>query len=76
MSAAPIRALLGFPRWLYGFIVGDDPLVAVAVIVALALTAVLAGVTGAAWVVLPAVVVAVLGDSLRRVGGRRASPPR
>lgn len=76
MRTTAARALVGFPRWLYGFIVGDDPLVAVAVVAALTLTAVLAGVTGAAWVVLPVVVVAVLGDSLRRAGGRRAAPPR
>jgi hypothetical protein len=58
-----LRALLMF---LYDFVVGDDPLIAVVVVLALAITAVLAGSGVAGWWVTPLAVVSVLAGSLLR----------
>jgi hypothetical protein len=52
------------------FIVGDDWRTAVGVVVALGLTALLAGLSVAAWWVMPAAVPAILGLSLRRASRR------
>ena len=59
--------VVNFARFWYDFIVGDDWSVAVGVVIALAITALLAhrGVT--AWWLMPAAVVVVLGMSLWRV---------
>jgi hypothetical protein len=48
------------------FIVGDDWRTAVGVVLALALTSLLAGLSVAAWWVMPAAVPTILGLSLRR----------
>ncbi|MGH2974025.1 MAG: hypothetical protein ACRDLL_04045 [Solirubrobacterales bacterium] len=56
-----VRAL---PLFLYNFVVGDDPLIAVVVVVMLGLTAAVAGAGVAAWWVAPVSVVAVLSLSL------------
>jgi hypothetical protein len=48
------------------FIVGDDPVTALGVVIALALTALIAGAGAAAWWVMPPAVVALLALSLRR----------
>lgn len=61
-----MRRLRAFLAFLYDFVVGDDPLIAVVVVLALAATAVVAGAGIAAWWLLPCVVVAALGVSLRR----------
>jgi len=61
MSAVRAAAL-----WLWDFVVGDDWLTALGVVVALALTALLAAAGAAAWWVTPAAVVALLALSLRR----------
>ena len=58
-----LRALTAF---LYDFVIGDDPLVAAVVAVALGLTAALAGAGVSAWWPLPLAVVAVLSLSLHR----------
>ena len=50
-----------FAAFLYDFVIGDDPAIAAAVVIALALTGLLA-----VWWVLPAVVVVVLSWSLVR----------
>ena len=55
------RAFLAF---LYDFVVGDDPVIAAAVIVALALTAALAAIGVSAWWVPPTAVVAILARSV------------
>jgi hypothetical protein len=47
-------------------VVGDDPLIAVAVVLALAATAVIAHAGMAAWWLLPCAIVAALGVSLLR----------
>jgi hypothetical protein len=54
----------------WGFIVGDDWRTAIGVVLALALTALLAGLSVAAWWVMPVAVPAILGLSLRRASGR------
>ena len=58
-----IRALGAF---LYDFIVGDDPAVAIAVVAALALTALVAAAGVSAWWVLPVAITSILALSLRR----------
>jgi hypothetical protein len=50
----------------WGFVVGDDWRVALGVSAAIALTALVATSTVVAWWVLPAAVIAMLADSLRR----------
>jgi hypothetical protein len=59
----PLRRLAVF---FYDFVVGDDPGIAVTVVVALGLTAVVAGGGLSAWWVLPVAVMAVLGFSIHR----------
>jgi hypothetical protein len=58
-----VRAFLAF---LYDFVVGDDPLIAIVVVLALAATAVIAHAGMAAWWLLPCAIVAALGVSLLR----------
>ena len=53
-------------RAVWDFIVGDDPLTAVGVVVALGATAVIAGAGAPAWWVMPVAVLALLALSLRR----------
>ena len=64
-----LRALAAF---LYDFVIGDDPQIAVVVAVALGTTAVLAGGDVPAWSILPIAVVAVLSFSLHRATRPRA----
>jgi hypothetical protein len=61
-----------FAAFLYDFVVGDDPWLAVLVVAALAVTGLLAGAGVAAWWVLPPVVVAGLAVSVHRA----ARPPQ
>lgn len=56
-----LRALAGF---IWDFVVGDDWRIAVVVVAALALTAVVAGTSIAAWWILPVAAAAVLGGSV------------
>jgi hypothetical protein len=58
-----IRALGAF---LYDFVIGDDPLIAAVVVVALGLTGALESADITAWWLLPIAVVGVLSLSLRR----------
>ena len=48
------------------FVVGDDPMIALGVVVALGATALIAAAGAAAWWVLPLAAVALLALSLRR----------
>lgn len=61
--------LVSFARFWYDFIVGDDWTIALAVVIALVVTAALARVTtsGVAWWILPLAVIVVLGASLWRI---------
>jgi hypothetical protein len=58
-------------RGIWEFLVGDDWVTAVGVIVALGVTAVIAAAGSGAWWVMPIAVVALLGQSLWRAGRRR-----
>ena len=58
-------------RFLWDFVVGDDWRIAVGVVLALAVTAVVAGTSVSAWWILPVAVAALLAFSVRRAG-----PPR
>jgi hypothetical protein len=53
-------------RAVWEFIVGDDPVTALGVVVALGVTALIAGAGAPAWWVMPLAVLALLGLSLRR----------
>jgi hypothetical protein len=48
------------------FVVGDDPVTAIGVVIALGATAVIAGTGAAAWWVMPVAVLGLLALSLRR----------
>jgi hypothetical protein len=61
-----MRRLRALAEFLYDFVIGDDPLIAAVVAVALGLTAVLVGAGVPAWWMLPLAVVAVLSLSLHR----------
>ena len=54
-------------RFLWDFIIGDDWRIAVGVVLALGVTALVAGTSVSAWWILPVAVAALLGLSLRRV---------
>lgn len=58
-----------FLAGVWEFVVGDDWRTAAGVILALALTAILAGADVAAWWVMPLAVLGLLALSLRRAGG-------
>jgi len=61
-----MRWIIGFGRFWYHFIIGDDWTVAVAIAVTLVITAALVAAHVNAWWLTPVVVVAMLGISLRR----------
>ncbi len=65
-----MRWIAGFGRFWYHFIVGDDWTVAASVAVALVVTAALHAAGVNAWWLMPLVVIAILGISVRRA--RRA----
>ena len=65
-----VRAFLGF---LYDFVVGDDPLIAVVIVLALALTAAIAGSGAPVWWVMPSAVLAALTFSVLRASAKAAS---
>ena len=58
--------MIAFLGGVWEFIVGDDWITAAGVVVALGLTAIIAGAGAAAWWVMPVAVVLLLGASLRR----------
>jgi hypothetical protein len=61
-----VKKLAAFGRFWWDFVVGDDWLVAVLVVVGIGATAILAAAGITAWWVLPAAVPAILWLSLRR----------
>ncbi|MGO9753165.1 MAG: hypothetical protein ACLP8S_31865 [Solirubrobacteraceae bacterium] len=58
--------LVALARFVWEFVVGDDWRIAAGVVIALAVTALLAGTGAAAWWVLPPVIVALLSWSVWR----------
>ncbi len=63
-----VRALL---RFAWEFVVGDDWRIAVGVVLALALTALVAGAGISAWWILPLAAAGLLGGSVWRAAGPR-----
>jgi hypothetical protein len=61
-----MRHLEALARFIWDFVVGDDWRIAAGVVVALALTAVVAGTSVAAWWILPVAVAALLAFSVWR----------
>jgi hypothetical protein len=61
-----MRYIEAFVRFLWDFVVGDDWRIAVGVVVALAITAAVAGTSVAAWWILPVAVALLLGVSVWR----------
>lgn len=61
-----MRRLRALGAFLYDFVVGDDPVIAVVVVLALGATAMLVDAGAAAWWLLPVAVAGVLGFSLLR----------
>lgn len=64
-----MRLVKAFLAGVWDFVVGDDWRTALGVVLALALTALIAGAGVAAWWVMPPAVVALLALSLRRAAG-------
>lgn len=64
-----MRLIVAFLNGVWDFVVGDDWRTAVGVVLALALTALLAAVGVAAWWTMPLAVVVLLALSLRRAAG-------
>ena len=62
-----MRIVLGFLRFWYDFIIGDDWTVAAAVVAALIVTGLLTRAHVTSWWLLPIVVILILGASLVRV---------
>lgn len=62
-----MKRLEAFVRFLWDFVVGDDWRIAVGVVVALGVTAVVAGTAVTAWWILPLGVAALLALSVWRV---------
>jgi hypothetical protein len=60
--------IVGFGRFWYRFIVGDDWTVAAAIAIGLVATALLNASGIAAWWLVPIIVVVMVGASLRRAG--------
>jgi hypothetical protein len=65
-----MSALRGLGAFLYDFVIGEDPLIAAGVVIALGLTAALAGAGLSAWWVLPLSVVVVLSLTVYRAARR------
>jgi hypothetical protein len=65
-----MSALRGLGAFLYDFVIGEDPLIAAGVVIALGLTAALAGAGLSAWWVLPLAVVVVLSLTVYRAARR------
>jgi hypothetical protein len=68
-----VSALGSILRGTLEFVVGDDWRMALGIVIALAVTALVATSALAAWWVLPLAVLALLGDSLRRAARRASS---
>jgi hypothetical protein len=65
-----VRRLRAFGRFWWDFVVGDDPVTAAGIVLAIALTAALEAAGVSAWWLMPLAVAAVLALSLRREARR------
>jgi hypothetical protein len=66
-----VSAVVGVARFLYGFVVGDDWTVALAILLALAATGLLVTDHISAWWLVPFVAIFMTGFSLRRTARKR-----
>lgn len=73
VARPPISWLVAFAKFWYGFIIGDDWTMAVAVAVGLAVTALLHAKGVGIWWLVPLIVIVVVGLDLERAS-RRARP--
>ncbi len=64
-----MKRVEAFFQFLWDFVVGDDWRIALGVVVALAITGVVAGTSVAAWWIVPVAVVALLAGSVWRAAG-------
>ena len=64
-----MKRVEAFFQFLWDFVVGDDWRIALGVVVALAITGVVAGTTVAAWWIVPVAVVVLLAGSVWRAAG-------
>jgi hypothetical protein len=67
-----MRRLEAFARFLWDFVVGDDWRIAAGVVLALAITALIAGTSIAAWWILPVAVGMLLGISVLGAARQRS----
>jgi hypothetical protein len=61
-----MNAIVKLAAAIWDFVVGDDWITAIGVVVAIGITALVSAAGGAAWWVMPVAIVALLGTSLRR----------
>jgi uncharacterized membrane protein YfcA len=66
-----VSGVVGVARFLYGFVVGDDWWVALAIVIALAATGLLVGARISAWWLVPFVAIFMTGVSLQRSAHKR-----
>jgi len=71
-----MRAVRGFFAFWYDFIVGDDATIAIGVVIALALTALLAHHHTTAWWLLPVAALLLLLASIARAARAGRRPPQ
>jgi hypothetical protein len=64
-----VKRVEAFLRFLWDFVVGDDWRIALGVVIALAITGVVAGTSVAAWWILPVAVIVLLAGSVWRAAG-------
>jgi hypothetical protein len=69
-----MNRLEALARFIWDFVIGDDWRIAAGVVLALAVTALVAGTSISAWWILPVAVAALLGVSVWRAAGPRGSP--
>jgi hypothetical protein len=67
-----VRAAASLITGVWEFVVGDDWLTAIGVVLALGLTALIAEMSIAAWWVMPPAVIGLLALSIRRAAGGRS----
>jgi hypothetical protein len=66
-----VKRVEAFFRFLWDFVIGDDWRIAAGVVVALGVTALIAGTSIAAWWILPVAVALLLAVSVLRAAGTR-----
>jgi hypothetical protein len=69
-----ISGVVGVAQFLYGFVVGDDWTVALAIVLALAATGLLVAGHISAWWLVPFVAIFMTGVSLQRSARKRRAP--